>query len=326
MNIAFAGIRHSHIFALYREAMSQENVSVIGCFEENEQVRDEIFASRGIEFNYASYGEILCDGRVEAVAIGDYFSKRGRMIIAALEHGKHVICDKPICTSLAELHEIDRLAKEKNLHVHCMLDLRFMPQAERVRELVCSGEIGNVLNASFTAQHHLTYGIRPDWYFEEGKHGGTINDIGIHGIDLLRFITGKNLTKIHAARTWNAFADKVPSFMDSAQFMVEMDGMAVMADVSYSAPKCAALPTFWDVYLWGTHGMINFRAADNRISIYRNTKDVIECSACEPRFIGCLMDAINGAHPIINTADTIESARQVLCIQEYANGNKGVRI
>ena len=36
------------------------------------------------------------------------------------------------------------------------------------------------------------------WYFEEGKHGGTINDIAIHGIDLVRYLTGKNVTKIGA--------------------------------------------------------------------------------------------------------------------------------
>ena len=53
------------------------------------------------------------------------------------------------------------------------------------------------------------------WYFEEGKHGGTINDIAIHGIDLLRFITGKEFTKVNFAKTWNAFADKEPEFKES---------------------------------------------------------------------------------------------------------------
>ncbi len=319
MNIAFAGFGHAHIFALYREALANKRVTVLGAFEESEEARAKISAERKIEFNYASYEEILNDGRVDVVAIGDVFAKRGQMIIAALSHGKHVICDKPICTSLDELDEIKRLSNERGLCVHCMLDLRFMPQAKKVRELIKSGEIGEVKSASFTAQHHLSYGTRPDWYFKAGAHGGTINDIGIHGVDLLRYITGKELTKIHAARTWNAFADKEPQFMDSAQFMAEMDGMALMADVSYAAPKCPALPTFWDIYLWGTDGMINFRCADSEIRIYKDEKTVIKCEAVSARFIDCLADEINGEAPIINTADVLESARQTLLLQAFAD-------
>ncbi len=318
MNIAFAGFGHAHIFALYREALAHKKVTVLGAFEESAEARAQISYERKIEFNYASYEEMLNDSRVDVIAIGDIFAKRGKLIIKALKHGKHVICDKPLCTSLEELDEIKRLANASGLKVHCMLELRFMPQAEKVRELIHSGEIGEIKSANFTAQHHLAYGTRPDWYFKDGAHGGTINDIAIHGIDLLRFLTGKELTKIHAARTWNAFADKEPHFKDSAQFMAEMDGMALMADVSYAAPKCP-LPTYWDVYLWGTDGMINFRCADNEIRIYKNEKTTITCEATPSRFIDCLIDEISGGAPIINTADSLESAKQALMLQAFAN-------
>lgn len=318
MNIAFAGFRHAHIFALYREALAHKGVTILGALEEDVTERSKISDDRGIEFNYSSFDEILNDSRVDVIAIGDVFSKRGQMIIAALNHGKHVICDKPICISLDELNEINRLSGEHGLCVHCMLDLRFMPQAGKVRELIKSGEIGDIKSASFTAQHHLSYGTRPDWYFKKGAHGGTINDIGIHGIDLLRFLTGKDLTKIHAARSWNAFADKEPHFKDSAQFMAEMDGVALMADVSYAAPKCP-VPTFWDIYLWGTRGMINFRCADNEIRIYKDEKTVVKCEATSARFIDCLIGEINGETPIINTADVLESARQTLMLQAFAD-------
>lgn len=68
-----------------------------------------------IHFNCDSYDDILRDDAVEAVAIGDYYGVRGKLISAALKAGKHIICDKPICTDLAELETIETLAKEKIL-------------------------------------------------------------------------------------------------------------------------------------------------------------------------------------------------------------------
>ncbi|MBQ7050370.1 MAG: Gfo/Idh/MocA family oxidoreductase, partial [Firmicutes bacterium] len=100
MNIAFAGFRHSHIYGLYKSAVENPEVTITGCCEENEEARLAAEKEIGSSFKYNSYEELLQDPSVEAVAIGDYFQKRGGMIIAALKAGKHVICDKPLCTSL----------------------------------------------------------------------------------------------------------------------------------------------------------------------------------------------------------------------------------
>lgn len=90
-----------------------------------------------------------------------------------------------------------------------MFDLRYMPQTAVIKKMIENGELGDVHIISFTGQHFLDYGNRPWWYFEEGKHGGTINDIAIHGIDLLKFVTGKSLTHIDCARCFNAFIDEI---------------------------------------------------------------------------------------------------------------------
>lgn len=96
MNIAFAGFRHGHILGLYRMALNSEEVTIRGCYEEEQAAREIAAKNENIVFNYSSYDELLDDVSVEAVAIGDYYGKRGAMVIAALKKGKHVICDKPI--------------------------------------------------------------------------------------------------------------------------------------------------------------------------------------------------------------------------------------
>ena len=319
MNIAFAGFRHGHIYVLYRQAVENKDVNISYCFEENEEAK-KAAEEFGVVFNAKSYDEILNDESVDAVAIGDYYSKRGKLAIEALKHGKHIICDKPICTDLAELDEIEQLAKEKGLVVACMLDLRYMPQAGKVKELIEKGEIGDIHIASFTGQHCLDYGNRPGWYFEKGKHGGTINDIAIHGIDLIRYITGKDLTKVDCARVWNAFADKEPGFADSGQFMAQMGSMAISADVSYAAPKMRVMmPTYWNFYIWGSKGMINFRYSDNLVHVYKEEETVIECDGGEIKHLEDFIKTIDGEETIMETFDVLKSQRQVLEIQKEAD-------
>lgn len=319
MNIAFAGFRHSHIFGLYNKALANEEVTVIGCYEEDAAERMSVGENKGIAFTYNTYEELLSDDRVEAIAIGDYYGKRGQMVIEALKHGKHVICDKPICTKLEELEEIDRLSSEKNLEVCCMLDLRYMAQVSEAKEIIESGELGEIHIVSFTGQHPLNYGKRPNWYFEEGKHGGTINDIAIHGMDLVRFLTGKNLTKVNFAKTWNAFAKEEPAFEDCGQFMAEMENVSLMADVSYAAPKCGfSMPTYWDFYFWGSQGMMNFRLNEKTIHVYKEKEEIIECAPVACDYLKAFINETKGIRTMMNTKDILESQRQVLKIQEAA--------
>lgn len=325
MRIAFAGFRHDHILGLYEMALKHEEVEIVGCYEEDAMARQSVEKSHNVLFTYKEYEELLYDERVEAVAIGDYYGKRGRLIIDALKHNKHVICDKPLCTSLNEWDEIVRLSAKKGLQVSCMLDLRYMPQVEEAKRLIQAGELGEIHTVSFTAQHCLNYGVRPDWYFEEGKHGGTINDIAIHGVDLIRYLTRKNLTKVNYAKTWNAFAQEEPQFKDCGQFMVEMGKMSVMADVSYAAPRCSELlPTYWDFYFWGSKGMMNFRYQDNEIHVFKDKQYVISCEASGANCMIDFVKELQGVSTVMNAKDMLESQRQVLVIQQYADERKDV--
>ena len=320
MNIAFAGFRHSHIFPLYESAKTSDKFNLAGCFEADDATKKDIEKNNGIVCNFSSYEEILEDKNIQAVAIGDYYGKRGKMIIEALKHNKHVICDKPLCTSLDELDKIKDLSEQNNLKVCCMLDLRYMPQVKTVKKLIAEGEIGKIHIASITGQHPLNYGVRPMWYFEEGKHGGTINDIAIHGIDLLRFLTGKNLTHINCAKTWNAFADKEPEFKDSAQFMIEMENISVMADVSYAAPVFnGIMPTYWNFKFWGDKGMISFSYCDSDIHIYKDKETVISCEDTLITLLDDFYNEIMGEVTLLNSEDILKSQEQVLKIQAFCD-------
>src|SRR5207248_6675850 len=115
-----------------------------------------------------------------------------------------VISDKPICTRIAELERIEDLAKENHRALSAQLDLRDSGAFITARRLIREGAIGEIHTVVFTAQHPLFLDKRPKWYFEPGKHGGTLNDIAIHATDLIPWMTGRKLIEVTAARAWNA--------------------------------------------------------------------------------------------------------------------------
>ena len=281
IKILFNGFRHGHINALYKKVSESDLAEITGCIEANEAARKAAEANLGAAFSDKSYDEWLASD-IDAVAVGTAYGDRGATIIRALEAGKHVISDKPICTSFEELEKIRELSEKNDLKVVCMLDIRYTPQSIKAKEILDSGRLGEVRNIAFNGQHCIDYAHRPSWYFEKGMHGGTINDLAIHGIDLVRMLTGMEFDKIDAARVWNSYADRTPDFKDSALFMARLtNGAGVIADVSYSAPsQVFSMPTYWEFKVWCAKGLLAFNYIDSKITIY-------EEGTAEPVVIDC---------------------------------------
>lgn len=336
MNIVIVGYRHAHTAALYAEAMANPAINVLGGWEPSEEGK-KLASSTDLQFNYATLEDVLADEKVDAVLLGGCFGDRGAHAIAALKAGKHVYSDKPVCTSLEELDEIEALAKAKDLKVGCYFSMRFSEGMKNIREMVANGDLGEIGAVNMTGQHPLMYGSRPMWYFEPGKHGGTINDIAIHGTDLIRFLTGLGVKKVIGARCWNHWATEVPSFKDAGQFVIELDnGAGMMGDVSYAAPaSCGyALETYWRITIWGTKGVVEYKLKGGIAS---------GIDASDAALLQVALEGDDGFHPVkkekydvtplgeflkeiagdknvlIDTADVIRTSREILTVQAAAD-------
>lgn len=324
MNIAFAGFRHSHIFELYKMAEKNPDLNIIAAWEEDTEAIN-VAKTHGVVFTHQTYEELLADKNIDIVAIGNYYGIRGDMIIKALRSSKHVITDKPLCTSLKELDEITQLVKQTGLKVNCMLTMRYESRINAVRELVQSGRLGEIHNIYFGGQHPLLYGKRPSWYFEDGKHGGVINDIAIHGIDIAKFVCGLRPSRILSARCWNAYAREEKHFLDSGQFMLEMDnGAGLIADVSYAVPNSIgySFPHYWEYHIWGSKGMVRFSITSKTIDAYIDGET--EGIGIPFAYVNtdCLTDFINEingkTYMRLSTKEVLQSSRDTLLIQKYA--------
>ncbi|MBT3290794.1 MAG: Gfo/Idh/MocA family oxidoreductase [Victivallales bacterium] len=274
LRFAFAGFRHGHIFSLLGRVHQDPACELVAACEPDAATRVELAASGKVEITHESLADLLADTPCDVVAIGDYYGARGDLAIQALEAGKHVVVDKPLCTSLDELNRIESLAKAKGLAVGCQLDMRAGPTRQTLHRIVQSGEIGEVLTVSFSGQHPLMYGSRADWYFQPGCHGGTINDIGIHAMDLIPWVTGREITEVTAARAWNGKTPQAPHFDDCGQMMLRLDnGGGVLGDVSYLAPDACGYSQrqYWRFTIHGTKGVAEIRGGDPNVMVANHT-------------------------------------------------------
>lgn len=326
LHIAFAGFRHGHIFDLLERCRAHAGVEVVAMGEENFDA--SLMSSKGLGPTHDDIGAMIEASGCDAVAIGDCYGRRGAIAIAALRAGKHVISDKPLCTSGKELDEIRDLVAKGRVRVGLMLDLRDSAPMRTLRDVVRSGRIGEPQTVCLAGQHPLLMGSRPGWYFEPGMHGGTINDIAIHAIDLVPWVTGKAIDGIVGSRAWNAKARGVSHFRDCAQFQLRLaGGGGVIGDVSYLAPDGCGykLENYWRVTVHGTAG---FAEASYGANVARAATDaakepeVLPMSAARPGgYLEDFLADVAGAtvEEGLTTASVLETTRWALDLQRAAD-------
>src|SRR5689334_13338973 len=124
IRVAFAGFRHGHVHSIYQLARARPDVEIVAAAEEDEATRAALQSAGTIDITHDSITAMLDAVPCDAVVVGDYYGRRGALLIESLHRGKHVLSDKPICTSLSELNEAETLAQAKRLVVGCQLDMR----------------------------------------------------------------------------------------------------------------------------------------------------------------------------------------------------------
>jgi predicted dehydrogenase len=325
MKLAFVGFRHGHIFDLYKRATSTEGIEVVAASEEDVAAREKVTADGSAKITHADYRKMLDEVPCDAVAVGDYYSIRGARTLEALRRGKHVLTDKPPCTRLEELDQIEGLLREKKLKLGCMFDSRDLAPFLGLRALIREGRIGEVQAVVIGGQHPLLRGTRPGWYFEDGKHGGTINDIAIHIFDLIPWMTGLDFAALQAARCWSASGTPMN---DAAQFMLSLsNGAGLMAEVSYFMPNSMGytLPHYWRTTVFGTKGMVETSATSTAVlGAFDGLKqpDTLPLPPANPGgYLRAFLADVAGK-PLpdaVDTAGVLRAARLALTVQKAAD-------
>lgn len=129
---------------------------------------------------YTEYSDLVADPAVELVVMALPSHLHADLSIAALQAGKHVVCEKPMATSLADADRMVAAAETYAPILTVFQNRRYDPHFNKVREIIDSGILGRIVQIRITASN---FGRRWDWQTLKKYGGGTLNNTGPHFID-----------------------------------------------------------------------------------------------------------------------------------------------
>ena len=178
------------------EYVENKNAQLVGYYDLNASRASDLAKEYGGEA-YASYQELLENPDIDAVSICTANYSHAEITIAALKAGKHVLCEKPMATTLEDCEAMVQTAKETGRFLMIGQNQRLAKAHVKAKELIESGLIGDIVSFRTTFGHGgpETWSVDPGknvWFFDKSKASmGVMADLGIHKTDVLHFLTGQ---------------------------------------------------------------------------------------------------------------------------------------
>ncbi|RKO23520.1 gfo/Idh/MocA family oxidoreductase [Pseudarthrobacter phenanthrenivorans] len=146
--------------------------------------------------------EVIMRDDIDVVDIVTPGDSHAEIAIAALEAGKHVLCEKPLANTVAEaeaMAEAAERAAARGVRAMVGFTYRRVPAVTFLRDLIAEGAVGtiNQVRASYRQDWLVDPEMPLAWRLQKEHAGsGALGDIGAHAIDLAQFVTGLNLEKV----------------------------------------------------------------------------------------------------------------------------------
>jgi predicted dehydrogenase len=146
---------------------------------------------------YASYQEMLEKEPLDVVGVCLPFFQNAEASIQAARRGIHVFSEKPGATTLADLDRLEREVQHAGVRYSIMLTMRGMPIFQAAQQAVSAGAIGEPILLS--SQKSYKWGSSRPWYYNKREtYGDSIAWIGIHAVDYMRWVSGKEYARVAA--------------------------------------------------------------------------------------------------------------------------------
>jgi predicted dehydrogenase len=181
---------------------------------------------------YADYKQMLAEADIDAVVVAGPNALHAEQSIAALNAGKHVLCEKPMATTREDARAIMQAAQKNKKFLMIGLNQRLMPPHVRAKEILQSGKLGKVLSFRTAFKHPGPEGWSVDagksWFFKKGAAiMGVCGDLGVHKADLMRWLLGQEFTDVGGFITTLDKRDpegKLIELDDNAYLTLKTDG------------------------------------------------------------------------------------------------------
>jgi predicted dehydrogenase len=230
--------------------------------------------------NYATLDELLLDPRVELISLCSPRRKdQAQDAIRALRAGKHVYAEKPCAMDEAELDEIIRVSRETSCIFHEMAGTAFLQPYYAMREIVRSGQLGEVIQV--TAEKSYPY--HPDRPQDEDLDGGLIGQNAVHALRFVEHVAGVKIVSVRAAETTAGNPVREGGLrMASALLLTLANGGLASITANYLNPRGTGVWGYESLRIFGTKGMAESTEGGTRTRLVLGDKDLGPLDVSEP--------------------------------------------
>lgn len=258
---------------------------------------------------------------VDAVCVLSTNTTHGKWVRAAADAGVDVLCEKPLATDLREARDLVTVCEDAGIRLGMMMPLPFSEPARRAKRAYEAGAIGDLRVATGTNRAKLRDRHKTGWSADpEHAGGGAVMDHTVHIVGLVRWITGREVTSVHAELA--TMHDGLETEDVNVLSMELDDGTPFTLDGSWDRPEN------WDYWgdatlnLVGTDGELNVDCFD---FTFRETRDNGENSGIDSVYygeepnVGLLDDFLDAVRdnrpPEIDGRDGLREA--AVCVAAY---------
>jgi predicted dehydrogenase len=327
MKLGIIGLK-GHVGTVLASAKQLGDVDVVAVSEDDPKLLASLVkkdVSLAKAQTYEQWRHLVEHTMMDVCCVAGESGGRVEQLLALMERGVHIVSEKPLVTTLADLERLrDAFAKSKS-QLTMLLELRHQPKNARVREIIQRGDIGEVCQV--TTQKSYKWGERAEWFKNRARLGGTIPYIGIHSLDTIRWVTG--LDFIHLA----AIHGKIgrPEMGETechASVLGELsNGASVTARIDYLRPAKAATHSDDRLRVIGTKGVVEVNEGDETISLITADKtERIAFGETENLFVEFVKFLRGGAMPRITAEDCFRSTEIALRAREAADETKMIAL
>lgn len=209
-------------------------------------------ADYGVDY-VADYETMLKRNDIDAVLIATPHADHCAQVVLAAQHGKHVLVEKPMATSSADCTTMIEACSRAGVRLEVIQTLRFRGTLARARQLIAGGAIGAVRmlqgRSLFT-----NYIVDSKPWVSRPEHGGAYLDMGVHIFDIIRFLTGSEVTRVfsHIA----TYGDG-PAGLNAMNQVDLASGAMAQHWISYQLPKPSLPDSMHRFVVVGERGLLD---------------------------------------------------------------------
>jgi predicted dehydrogenase len=226
LGYAFMGKAHSNAYKTlaymtWPPPLLPQLVAIAG---RNEEGVAEAARRYGFAGFVTDWRELLRDDRIQLFDNSGPNNLHAEPTVAAAEAGKHVICEKPLGRDADEAYETWQRVAATGVKHMCAFNYRFVPAVRLAREIIASGEIGEITHFRGAYLQEWGAGESDAWRFDKAAAGsGALGDLGAHVIDLARYLVGE----IESVAAMTATFQPGRGVDDAVEAVVAFEGGAV---------------------------------------------------------------------------------------------------